>query len=550
MADNNLRSYRNRDPSVRSEAEHTISDEGDPLAELARLIGQSDPYAESRRSEAYRSGRSGDNMQANPDAATDQVYAEKYEEADDRYALPQATPAAAPYPPYSPEQIDRSYEPAAGGRYFSEPASRFGGFREEEETDTDYRNERAPVLRSQELPGYASEGPDNSYETDQPEHDAGEAYTADDGYDEPPRSRRRHGLVVVMAVFALAVVGTAGAFAYRSMFGSVLPSLPPIIKASNGPNKIVPNYGESQPNNPDQTGVASAGSTEHLVSREEQPVNMDAPTDVPRVVSTIPIGPGQNTAQPGAAAPVAPPSAALWPDPDAAATPWPNPPAPALSSPGGAPSMPTAQPTSPPSGAPNQVSTEPRRVHTVLIRADQASSPDAAPAQQPEQPSSPPPALRTASRRASAAPPPTRRVAAASERPQSGSHAPLSIVPGARGEAVAPAPARMREAAVPMSVASASPVRGAPTTSSSGGGYAVQVTSRRTEAEAQAAFRELRAKFPNQLSGREPIIRRADLGARGTYYRALVGPFASMEQAAGMCSGLKAAGGNCLVQRN
>jgi hypothetical protein len=86
--------------------------------------------------------------------------------------------------------------------------------------------------------------------------------------------------------------------------------------------------------------------------------------------------------------------------------------------------------------------------------------------------------------------------------------------------------------------------------SAAAGGYAVQVTSQRTEAEAQAAFRELRAKFPNQLNGRQPIIRRADLGAKGTYYRALVGPFASMEQAAGMCSGLKAAGGNCLVQRN
>lgn len=78
----------------------------------------------------------------------------------------------------------------------------------------------------------------------------------------------------------------------------------------------------------------------------------------------------------------------------------------------------------------------------------------------------------------------------------------------------------------------------------------MQVTSQRSEAEAQASFRELRAKFPNLLGGREPIIRRADLGAKGTYYRALVGPFASAEQAAEMCSGLKAAGGNCLVQKN
>ena len=101
-----------------------------------------------------------------------------------------------------------------------------------------------------------------------------------------------------------------------------------------------------------------------------------------------------------------------------------------------------------------------------------------------------------------------------------------------------------------MQVASAGSASGVAAAPSSGGGYAVQVTSQRSEAEAQAAFKELRAKFPNQLGGREPIIRRADLGAKGTYYRALVGPFASMEEAAGMCSGLKAAGGNCLVQKN
>jgi hypothetical protein len=78
----------------------------------------------------------------------------------------------------------------------------------------------------------------------------------------------------------------------------------------------------------------------------------------------------------------------------------------------------------------------------------------------------------------------------------------------------------------------------------------VQVSSQRSEAEAQASFRALRAKYPSQLGGHEPIVRRADLGAKGVYYRALVGPFASMEQAAGMCSSLKAAGGTCIVQRN
>ena len=81
-------------------------------------------------------------------------------------------------------------------------------------------------------------------------------------------------------------------------------------------------------------------------------------------------------------------------------------------------------------------------------------------------------------------------------------------------------------------------------------GYAVQVTSERSEGGAQAAFLALQAKYPIQLSGRHPIIRRADLGAAGIYYRALVGPLRSAEEAKKLCSGLKAAGAKCIIQKN
>lgn len=126
-------------------------------------------------------------------------------------------------------------------------------------------------------------------------------------------------------------------------------------------------------------------------------------------------------------------------------------------------------------------------------------------------------------------------------------NAPLSIVPNEAGEAPPAAAPRLRTAlarpAEAPATARAEPVGGA-------GGYAVQVTSQRSEAAAQAEFRALKSKFPNQLGGREPLIRRADLGAKGVYYRALVGPFASVEEATAMCSGLKSAGGSCIVQRN
>jgi hypothetical protein len=46
----------------------------------------------------------------------------------------------------------------------------------------------------------------------------------------------------------------------------------------------------------------------------------------------------------------------------------------------------------------------------------------------------------------------------------------------------------------------------------------------------------LQMKYPNQLGGRQPIIRRADLAAAGIYYRALVGPLRRPKRRQG-CAG-------------
>jgi hypothetical protein len=58
------------------------------------------------------------------------------------------------------------------------------------------------------------------------------------------------------------------------------------------------------------------------------------------------------------------------------------------------------------------------------------------------------------------------------------------------------------------------------------------------------------SEVSDQLSRRQAIIRRADLGAAGIYYRALVGSFASAEKATKLCNGLKAAGGDCIILKN
>lgn len=78
----------------------------------------------------------------------------------------------------------------------------------------------------------------------------------------------------------------------------------------------------------------------------------------------------------------------------------------------------------------------------------------------------------------------------------------------------------------------------------------MQLSSQRSEAEAQAAFRSLQGKYPNQLGGKQPLIHKVNLGAKGIYYRAMVGPFATGGEASELCSSLKAAGGDCIVQRN
>jgi cell division protein FtsN len=110
--------------------------------------------------------------------------------------------------------------------------------------------------------------------------------------------------------------------------------------------------------------------------------------------------------------------------------------------------------------------------------------------------------------------------------------------------AVAPAKpdSAVRSASAPVAPAQRNP--------SAGGGYLVQISSQKNEADAQVSYRALQNKFPAALRSRPPVIKRADLGDKGVYYRTMVGPFGSTEEAAQFCGNLKTAGGQCVVQRN
>jgi cell division septation protein DedD len=114
----------------------------------------------------------------------------------------------------------------------------------------------------------------------------------------------------------------------------------------------------------------------------------------------------------------------------------------------------------------------------------------------------------------------------------------MSLTP--QGGQPAPAAERTRAAA-------SNPVQTAPGGS---GGYLVQVASQKNEADAQASYRALQGKYPSVLASRSPVIKRADLGDKGVYYRAMVGPFGTPDEAKQFCGNLKTAGGQCVVQGN
>jgi hypothetical protein len=419
-----------------SDASHQSAD---PLAELARLIGQSDPFTDlSKQSPrqpltAIRNGdRPAPEWLARPAAPEHEEY-EPAPAPHQAYARPSR---AAPHDPHAPAGYEAENGRAAEGGDYVEPEG-----------------------------GYDHYPPDDRYRVSLPsgQYDP-DSYYAEDGH-LPPQGeesvihRRRGGLITIAAVVGLAIVGTAGAFGYRTFVSkTAAPATPPVIKADPTPAKTVPapaTTASVDPAKPIQDRVAPP-SPERMVPREEQPVS-------------LPIAP--------AAAPVAP--RAMAPQPSAQAA------APLVSPP-----------------TPTSVN-EPKKVKTVIIRQDNGG-------------------------------------AGAAAMPS--------------GPAAAP-PAQTRTPAAPMAIAPQSNARTkiatrTPPAQAVGGAYVVQVSAQKTEDEARASYHALQQKYPGVLSGREANIRRADLGDKGVYYRAQIGPFATADQANALCGDLKAAGGQCIVQKN
>jgi hypothetical protein len=465
--------------------------ESDPLAELARLIGQTDPFGSMGRANAQVQPRSG---------------------ARDTYQHP-AAPAEEDGPPAGPppwlqranrQEIPPQEDPPD---YPSavHPLQRYAAARAAA-PEPDYQPQYAaeddlapdPSRYDDALFGQIADG------TQQSQHDpayADDAYAYQDGYDEAAEEqvqKRRGGMVTVAVVLALAVVGTGAAFAYRTYVGSPRSGEPPIIKADTSPTKIVPAPSDGSAKLPDR--MAAGDGTEKIVPREEAPVDVNAKAG-PRVVFP-PLN--QNS----------------------------SPPSPASVAPSGLPPASVGNGTLP--------NTEPRKIKTMTVHGDQADGAAMPVASTTPQPAKPAPAVRTPAAPAPAAAPRNPSAANAS------ANAPLSLVP----QASQPAPA----AETRTRIAATNPAQTAPSTPpsapASGGGYLVQVSSQRNESDAQASYRSLQGKFPAVLGSHTPLIKRADLGEKGVYYRAMVGPFGTPEEASQFCGSLKTAGGQCVVQRN
>ncbi len=263
--------------------------ESDPLAELARLIGQTDPFSNLER----------------PDTRAAQAHDEREPAYHDETYAPQdqydAEPEQEPPPPpawlqnaqhaqqahlqqawaqheqpapsvYEPHPEDRQYVEAqrahAHSAYPQEDTRYDEALYGRDPNAALYAREATKAMRDPGPP-YAYDGHEQGYDEYEPEEQG---------------SRRRGGLMTVAAVLTLAVVGTAGAFAYRS-YTSGPQGEPPVIRADASPSKVVPPAPSKDPSGKVITDrIGQSG--ERVVSREEQPVDVasNAAASGPRVV--------------------------------------------------------------------------------------------------------------------------------------------------------------------------------------------------------------------------------------------------------------------------
>ena len=307
------------DPDSRSFSESNT----DPLAELARLVGDVDPAGDTRvgTRSAAATGTAG--------------YSEAYPLSPAQSAHWDDTAARTDAPPL----VEGEY--AADEAYASEA---YGA-------KDDYLDD--PEAYDQESQDYGEDehaARDPHYAAGQYDHASYADPYAPYAETEPQPGSQRKTLLMAGAVFGLIVVGAIGAYAYRTISGTA-PGVPPVIMADSSPTKVAVTPTDSGNGKQIVDRVGDKPQNERVVPREEKPVDLKlsapqapvpatgwavppqsapvvnaapqapsaapSPTD-PHPVRTVAIAPNAGTGAPPASAPVAAAPAQPAPPPAAA----------------------------------------------------------------------------------------------------------------------------------------------------------------------------------------------------------------------------------------
>ncbi|MGL4397961.1 MAG: SPOR domain-containing protein [Hyphomicrobium sp.] len=349
------------------------------------------------------------------------------------------------------------------------------------------------------------------------ELDQGYAEDEDDVYETEEPRRFGRSMTMMAALVGAIVVGGGLAYSYKAVFGDPTKGDPPVIKSAGEPAKMKPADGGGKQFAHTDSKIMGrlgegAGVTAATAAGDAQAG--DADPNGTRKVSTLVVGRDGSIQAPAA---------------EAAAEP-------ADSGAGVVPGM-TVVDGLGPQRAPAAAATI-----AAVTPPPPKAEPAAAPASQKIVVSAPPSSPQKPAVIARAEPADT------SPEPSTGSIDPDVSVPTA-----APAKAAAKKAVTKTAALAPSGSAGVPAAPvTSGNGFVAVLASvpRSTSSRMDALkrFADMQQKYGAVLNGKTPDVAEANLGAKGSYHRLIVGPPGSREQASTVCTQLKSQGyGDCWV---
>jgi hypothetical protein len=244
------------DPDNRSFSESNT----DPLAELARLVGDVDPVGDTR-------------VGTRPAATTSAAgYSEAYPLSPAQSAHWDNTDA--------PSLAEGDYETAEDEAYASEGYGTEDDYLADPDAydQADYDDQQ----QSQDDVEDEHAGQDPHYAAGQYDHAAYADPYAPYAETEPQPGSQRKTLLMAGAVAGLLAIGAVGAYAYRTMVGTA-PGVPPVIMADSSPSKIAGPQTDSGSGKQIVDRVGDKPQKERVVTREEQPVDLKLSAPQPPV---------------------------------------------------------------------------------------------------------------------------------------------------------------------------------------------------------------------------------------------------------------------------